>query len=416
MAVSCPAVSELDDVVTQLRARLRRYPHDRYPVQHATAQFHLGCALLNAGEAEEAVVALRAAAGGFAPDRLPVEHAKARNMLGAALRDRGDITGASDAFASAAATFAEHGLNREEAAAQFNLGLVRRQAAADDAAVRCFQRALGLFDELRLVAQVSAAARELGTTLLGRGDVGAAARILGTAVDAASRAGDHAALGAAANTLGLAELAADRAAEAVAAFAAAAVAHSRGVRPDGHAMAQANLALGLERLGDIPRARLAARQALGVRGAPRPVTIQAEAVLERLGSAADDLHAVLDTEPAERWAPVLRAEVARWADAPAEQRRSEAGAWVDGQLARPDRAVALAEAWLGAVLELPPPTLDALLRSILEALAERDARARERFRREVTRALATFGVPQWLRTKDTLNRLAAELGQEPGWG
>jgi len=47
------------DAIAQLEERLRRYPDDRYPVQHATARFHLGAALAQASDlagAEEALV------------------------------------------------------------------------------------------------------------------------------------------------------------------------------------------------------------------------------------------------------------------------------------------------------------------------------------------------------------------------
>ncbi|MGH3666364.1 MAG: hypothetical protein ACRDU8_09820, partial [Egibacteraceae bacterium] len=78
-----------DDAITVLQGRLRHYPADRYPVQHATARFHLGQVLLDRGTAAAAEVELRTAAGLFDPRRLPVEHAKATNLLGAALRALG---------------------------------------------------------------------------------------------------------------------------------------------------------------------------------------------------------------------------------------------------------------------------------------------------------------------------------------
>jgi len=409
-------VAASDDVEDELRERLRRYPHDRYPVQHATAQFHLGTVLLNGDRSGEAAAALRVSVSGFDPQRLPVEHAKATNMLGAALRALGDLPGAATAFERAATVFERNAMAAEEAAARYNLGLVHRASGRDAAAVGCFERALRGFDEVRLAGQASAAARELGATLLSTGDADAAAAVLQRAVDAASHAGDHAALGAAANALGLAHLAADRAAEAVAAFRTAAVAHPRSVRPDGYAMAQANLALAHERLADPPRARLAARQALGVPAAPEPVRAQAAEVIARLGPAAGDVLTVLRVEDAERWEPIVRAEVARWADAPAGARRSAVGEWVDGSLADPGRGPELARALLGALLELPSPTMDAVVRTLLETVSERSAADGQRFRVELSRAMGFFHVPQWLRLKDTFNRLAGELGQDPSWG
>src|SRR5215210_3171250 len=51
-------VSAPREAISELEAGLARYPVDRYPVQHATAQFHLGVAFANAGEVERAEAAL----------------------------------------------------------------------------------------------------------------------------------------------------------------------------------------------------------------------------------------------------------------------------------------------------------------------------------------------------------------------
>src|SRR5215212_11475176 len=90
------------EAIEELEERLARFPPERYPVQHATAQFHLGVALANAGRPAEAERALHVAARLFAPDRLPTEHAKATNALGAALRLAGRLDEAAAAFSRAA--------------------------------------------------------------------------------------------------------------------------------------------------------------------------------------------------------------------------------------------------------------------------------------------------------------------------
>lgn len=407
---------DLDGAIDELQARLRRYPADRYPVQHATAAFHLGVATLEQGRAEEAEVALRTAMTLFDPDRLPVEHAKAANLLGAALRAQGDLPGAASAFLVASEAFVARELPLEHGAAQFNLGLAMRESADPSSALPCFEAALRRFDEGRLPGQASAAARELGATLLALGELEPAAAALERALDLASAAGDQTALGAAANALGLAYLAAERIEKAVEVFRTAVVTSPRGLRPEAFAMAKANLALAYQRADDVPHARLAARQALGTPGAPEAVLGQATGVMEGLGEGEDDLHAVLDGEAPDRWPPILREECARWLDAPATERQADLGAWIDGQLARAYRGPDLAEAWLGVLLELPPAAMDRLIRSTLLALAERDPGARERFTSQVSRTLPRFHIPQWLRLRDTFNRIAEELGQEQVWG
>ena len=405
-----------DQAISELQQRLRRYPAERYPVQHATAQFHLGVAYLQAGHADPAAEVLQASAAHFDPERLPLEHAKAKNMLGAALRLGGDMAGAAEAFSQSAAAFEAQDRPKEHGAALYNLGLVHRDAGDTTAATASFQRALQRFEEERLPGQASAAARELGTTLLTDGEVDGAGKLFRRAVELASVAGDRAALGAATNALGLAQLAAGRWAEAIESFVSAVVAHPRSMRPEGYAMAKGNLALAYERSGDAPRSRLAARQALATPDAAEPVRAQASGVLERLGSPAGDLAAVLSTERADRWPATVRDEIIRWADEDAQTRRADAGAWIDAQVARPSHGAELAETWLHVLLEQPPAAMEAVIRSCLEALGQRDGDTHEQFRAQVSRAMARFPMPQWMRLKDTFNRIAADVGDEPVWG
>ena len=404
------------EAIEELERRLARFPPERYPVQHATAQFHLGVALVNAGRPAEAERALEVAAGLFAPDRLPAEHAKTTNARGAALRLAGRLDEAAATFLQADGEFEAAGLRVEQGAALFNLGLVQRELGDSDAAVASLQQARERLDPRGSPVEAAAASRELGATLLGVGRLDAAREALEAALALGRRAGDQPGVGAAANVLGLVELAAGDPMKAADAFRTAVAGHPRSVRPGEFAMAKANLAVAWERAGDPARARLAATQAAGTPTAAAPVLAQARGVLERVGGRPGALLEVLDREPRDQWPVALREELARWLDAGPEERRAEAGAWITGQLDRPAEAADLAEAWLGTLLELPGDAMDRLIRATLEALGELDAGTGARFRSDVSRAMPRFHLPQWQRLADSFNRAAARLGQEPAWG
>lgn len=223
-------------------------------------------------------------------------------------------------------------------------------------------------------------------------------------------------MGAAANALGLAHLARGSDSDAAEAFRTALACHPRRVRPEGHAMAKANLALAYERLDDPVRARLAARQAGATPSTPRAVLTQASEILERLGDPDDDLLVLLERVDESEWAGEIRSEVARWVDMDQDGRRRLCGVWIDGQTARDGRGIELAAAYLDILLELPPDAMETMIRSTLVALQERDEEVRDRFRGHVSRAMARFNVPQWMRLKDTFNRLAGEVDDDGNWG
>ncbi len=383
------------ELIEDLEARLRRYPVERYPIQHATTQFHLGVVLTDAGRCDEAQIALAVAADAFDPVRLPAEHGKAMNALGAALRVAGRTTEAADAFVGAERAFAEAGLVAERGAALFNLGLVRRELGDVTAAIECFRDARALFEA---PGRAGAAARELGTSLFAAGDLEGAGEALMAAAELADRAGDAAGLGAAANALGLVHLAAERPAAAVESLRTALACHPRSVRPAELAMVKANLAVAYEAAGDAAHARLAARQALGLPVAAQPVREQARGVLARLGDGAGDVLRVLDAEPAERWPGVLREELARWVEADPAERRVEAAAWIEGQLAR-DTGTDLCEQLLGTLLEMPPGAMEAVIRALLEA------HGGVRFRSDLSLAAARFHGPQCARLEHAFRDL-----------
>lgn len=406
---------DTEAAVRELEERLRRYPWERYPVQHATAQFHLGVALMGAGRLTEAEDALETAVRLFDPDRLAIEHGKTMNAIGALRRMQGRLEEAATAFALATDVFERSGAEAERGAALFNLGLVHREQDDPAPAVRSFREARSVFDAGGQAVHSAAATRELGGALFADGDLDGAAEELEKAAALADRVGDQAGLGASYNALGLVHMAAGRIPDAVDSFRMAASTHPRSVRPHDFAMAKANLALAYEGSGDGPRARLAALQALAAKDASPPVRAQAAEVMARVGNGTVDLMLVLDQEDTERWPAVVREELVRWADAPAERQQAESAAWIEGQLRRPQAAVGLAEVWLGALLELPPSSMEALMRSTLEALERYDADARGRFRTDAQSAMARFHIPQLMRLQDTLNRLASELDQEPAW-
>ncbi len=404
----------IDDAISQLRERRDRHPPQRYPVQHATAQFHLGQALLQSGRPDDAAEALRASLRWF-PEPLDTERAKVLNLLGAALRDLRDHAGAAECFLQAEKMFALRRLTSERGAAVFNLGLVRRDAGDPHGAAQAFARAREYFADGPLPSQ-AVAALHLGTAQLEAGDPDAAHAALTQALQTAKVIGDRGIIGAAANALGLAQLACGQADDAAVSFSLAVAAHPRSVRPDEFAMAKANLALA-HQAGERPaHALIAARQALAVPQPPPAVRAQAQAVLEQLGAGVGcDLLAVLDDERPEQWANVVREELVRWAAAPRDERRREAAAWIEGQVGRADRAERLAEAWLSGLVELPPHDLDVVVVAVLEAMGDVDSAVAEGFRSRTARAMALFPVPQLLRLRDRFNALAAGLGQSTTW-
>lgn len=406
----------MDDVaetIRQLESSVRRYPAERYPVQHATAQFHLGSALFEVGRYDDAEAALAVAAAGFPPGELPREHGVALNALGALLRETRRPALAVEVLARAVAAFEQAGAGPEQGAATHNLGLARRDAGDLPGACAAFQDALQLFDAVGARAETAAAARELGACLLTVDEPEDAIAHLRSALELADRAGDTAGLGAAANLLGLAHLALDDAQHAVDVLLSAVAAHPRSVRPGPHAMALANLALAHEAAGQTARARLAAAQARAVGAADEPVHDQAAAVLERLGSPTGDLLVVLADEPQEVWTALLRPEVARWLDLQTADRLAELTAVTRGIADAGERGITLAEAFINCALELPPDRLDTLVADTVAAAATLPSDTGEALRSRFSRAMIRFHVPQWMRLKAVFETHA---GPDSGWG
>jgi len=405
------------DSAQDLIERLARYPVDRYPVQHATTQFHLGSVQLQTGDTGHALTSLGAAQEVFGRAGMRLEKAKTTVMLGAALRTAGQRELARAAFTAACADLAELDQPTEQAAASFNLGLVLQDTGDLAGARAAWDTARQLFVDAGYPSQASAAARESGASLLTEGDVEAAVPLLAQAMSLAEQAANEASTGAAANALGLALLAAEKPAEAVVALQRALASFPRTLRPAEHAMAKANLALAYEQTGDAARARLAAGQALAVPGAAAPVRAQCQALLTRLPGqgASEDLLTVLDAEDQEQWVAVIRAEIFKILELSATQRRVLLSGFVDGLLARPAASYSLAESLLHVVLELPPRTYEQVLASFVEACADRSDEQATRLRAIFGSAMARFAIPQWQRLAASLNAAADAAGYQGDW-
>jgi tetratricopeptide (TPR) repeat protein len=407
--IDVPSVGR--DDIAGLGARVHRQPADRYPIQHATAQFHLGAALARAERLDEAETALRASAEGFSRAGLTTEAAKAANQLGAVLRLSGRPEPAVAILEAAAEAFGVVGHAAEEGAASLNLGLARRDCG-DSGAYEAFRVARRRLEEADLLEPASHAAREAGAEIWAV-DPDRAADELAEAVALARRAGATAAEGAAANVLGLVHLGEGRLPAALAALTDSVAAHPRSIRPADHAMAQANLALVHEQAREVVRARWAARHALGVAEAPEPVRAQATAVMARLGNPPGDLGRLLDEVPQDTWATLVRVELTRLAAASPGERRAETEGWVRHQLARREHGEELAATWLGALLELEPEAVDSLVAELLDAVRKHPEEETARLRAQLERAMARFHVPQMMRLSETFERSRSR--DEPAW-
>lgn len=408
------SIDEEADALDELRAQLERYPAERYPVQHATACFHLGAALLELGHTDEAERSLARAADLF-KGRLPLEQAKAHNLLGVALRQSGRAAEAADAFVGAAAGFAAEACPLEQGAARFNLGLVRAEQADHHAATNEFRAACELLDPERVPVQAAAAARELGASLLAQEAVAEAIPVLRDAVRLADEVEDTAGMGAAANSLALALLAEGEAAAALESLRTALAAHPRSIRPSDFALVKANMALAHEALADLPKARLAARQALGVEELPEAVAVIAVDLLERCGTpATSDLQAVLAGQPEQARAAMLREELVRLAALPPELRHLESAEWVAALVADPDSRADLVASWLGALLELPPRDIGTVVATMVAAATAAAPADGGAFREALERAYARFHEPQAMRVRALVVAAAQQQGAA-GW-
>jgi tetratricopeptide (TPR) repeat protein len=405
----------METEIDVLLARTRRYPADRYPAQHATAQFHLGSALLQTADAPRALAALDTAEQLFAGIGMRSEHAKSLLMHGTGLRVTGRPREALRRFEAAADLFADLGQAAEEAAARHNIGLVLVETGDAAEALEAFGVAQQLFRAAGQRVWAGAAAREQGALLLGLGEPAAAVPLLEEAVELSGEA-DPAGAGATANVLGLAHLELGCPEAAVGSLQLSLAWHPRSVRPAEHAMAKANLALAHEAAGATAQARLTARHALSVPEAPEPVRAQSAQVLGRLeGGAGWDLGTVLDQEPRARWDIWVRDEMLRWTELDQQSRDEEAAAWLQGQDERGADGVELAQALLGVLLELPPSAYDLVISSIVRAVAATDPHHAERLQAVFRSAMARYPLPQWQRMAETFSAAAEREGQVQQW-
>ena len=396
--------------------RLALHPVDRYPVQHATTQFHLGTSLLQGGAADSAAQALQVSQAVFAEAGMRLEQAKAGVMLGVALRASGRLDEAGAVFADAGTVLAALDQPAEQAAASYNLGLVLQDSGQDGAARRAWAVARELFLTAGHPTQAAAAARDHGASLLAAGEVAEALPLLRQATQLALAAGDDPGTGMAANVLGLAHLADGDPAAASEALRRSLSCFPRHVRPADHAMVKANLALVHEQAGAFPRARLAAGQALAVPNAAPPVRQQAAAVLDRLGVGDGlDLLSVLDEEEPGQWVPVLREELLRLLELSSQQRWGVMDGFLGGLLTRPGASYGLAESLLHVVLELPPRPYDVVVTTMVDVCGQRTEDDADRLRSILGSAMARFAMPQWQRLAASLNAAAQRAGHPAVW-
>lgn len=399
-----------------LRERLSGYPVERYPVQHATVQFHLGSSLLHAGQPLAALEALSQAQQVFATAGMQLEHAKATVMVGVAHRAAGRSAEAVHALREAGTALAGLDAPAERAAAAYDLGLVLHDIGDRVGAHGAWEQARELFLAAGYPAQAAAAARDHGASLLAAGTPAQALPLLEQAAELAERSGDAVGAAGAANVLGLVHLALADAGSAVVVLRRALGFAPRTTRPDDHAMVKANLALAWEQAGVAPRARLAAGQALAVPEAAMPVRAQAREALVRLGGPRDDdLLTVLDQADPQEWVPLVREEVARVALAPPQVREALLRSVLDGLLTRSGQSYDLAEALLQVVLEQPPRSYGATVQAVVSACAGRAEEDEARLRAVLASAVARFAIPQWQRLVASLNDAAAASGLPGGW-
>jgi tetratricopeptide (TPR) repeat protein len=399
-----------------LVAKLDRYPPQRYPVQHATTQFHLGSLLLHAGQAAAAARALEPARDLFSQAGMGTEAAKATMMLGVALRMGGDLTAAHAAFGTAMTEFQSLGQVAEQAAAAYNVGLVCQDRGDAPGAHTSWSTARELFLTVHDAPRAAAASREHGSSLLATGDVAAAVAVLTAAVAMSEATDDVTGHGHGANALGLAHLAGGDPAAAVTALRTALGCFPRAVRPAEHAMVQANVALAYADAGDGSRARLAARHAVAVAEAAPAVRQQAAHLLAGSpGCAAGDLLAVLDAEDPDRWPGIVRAEVVRVVEVGVEEREGLVRGFLDGLLTRPQVCYDLAECWWQVVIELPPRGYELLVAAAARLSADRVPQDAERLSAILCSAMARLGIPQWQRLAASLNAAARAARQPETW-
>ena len=390
----------VDSLLENLQRALERFPRDRYPVKHASIQRQIGLASASTGELADAEAAFRFALEAYDED-LPVERGDTLNALGAVLRDSGRFEEAAEVFREAISLFALPEGVAESGIAHYNLGLVLRELGDESGTSAAFELAVASLEPESHPSELGAALRELGSTLLTGGKLDEAASFLERSLDLAADGGDRAGLGASANLLGLAKLALGDGEGARELFAESASANALTLRPEGHAMAKANLALAYEATDRLDRARLAAQQALSVVAAPPMVTQQAQAILERLGPEYD-LHVVLDDESASGWGGILRDEIRHWARLSQPRRRELAIGWITGLTSRRETAVKRLEALFNAMLELSPESFDLVADALVEAAMSLDEQASVEFHASSSRAAAYFHVPQMTRIEAAL--------------
>jgi hypothetical protein len=146
-----------------------------------------------------------------------------------------------------------------------------------------------------------------------------------------------------------------------------------------------------------------------------PVRAQAEAILERLGPSESDLRTVLEREPPDGRALIVREELLRSVDAGDVELAADMRAWIAVHVGSALEPVEVAELWLGGLLEVTPDALERIARSAVTVARGSSEQDQETFRSAVSRAMARFHVPQWMRLQDVFSRAAADAGDPRPW-
>lgn len=158
-----------------LEAQLRGTPRATRPYEHAAVAYRLGLAYAEnpvGNRAEllrKALACFDVAAAIFDPRFDPTEHARVLNAAGASHRALGDRRKAAELFQKAADLFDGRQRDDERAAALNNLGLARSELGEIDEAVTAFDEAAALFD-----TSTAEGRRGLVATLHNRGQAHAA--------------------------------------------------------------------------------------------------------------------------------------------------------------------------------------------------------------------------------------------------
>ena len=438
-------VTDRRKAVEALEAQLAATPRGTRPYEHAAISYRLGLAYAEAplGSPAEglrkALACYDVAAGIFDPRFEPVEHARVLNAAGAAHRALGDRQRAASLFQKAAELLEGRDREAERAAALNNLGLARTELGDLPGAVEAFDVALDLFD-----TDSAEGRRGRVATLHNRGQAhgamsseeGLEAAIADYDEARADLDPDEApyhhglvnhSMGVACSTLaGLRP--SEREAlveEAIKAFSESLTVFTRRAFPFQYALARYNLGLAYVTLGgamNLRRAMVSFEEAVAVLDTRIHADAwrQAYASLERTekelatvapgATRSDHFVTLVAGVPREHRVQLVRERLTRLLELPDPTRASAIAelALASARLGA-ERATAVIEAELSALMELPNEFLEVGLRARLEAHARLNEEDREAADRALDAAIGeALQGPQRIFVRDFLYSLGWE--------